>query len=127
RMLFICDWFFGAGALAVFAVVAVDRGVVALFRPTDTVDAYLAAAGWDCRLTVKAHFGPAIAGPFGAPGDKRFDVVGKAVNTAASLDGNGITLSVAAFRKLEPEMRRRFKRHTPPVSYIRNEDPRRSR
>jgi hypothetical protein len=52
-------------------------------------------------------------------------VIGKAVNTAAALDASGVTLSVAAFRKLGPELRRRFKKHTPPVSYIRSEDPHR--
>jgi hypothetical protein len=36
-------------------------------------------------------------------------------------------VSVAAFRKLSPPLRRRFKKHTPPVTYIRAEDPRRFR
>ncbi len=81
--------------------------------------------GWDCRLVVKAHFGPAVAGPFGAASDKRFDVIGKAVSTAATLDSTGVTLSVDAFRKLGPALRRRFKKHTTSVIYIRQEDPRR--
>jgi hypothetical protein len=67
-------------------------------------------------------------GPFGAAGARRFDVIGKAVNTAATLaDGSGVTLSVSAFRKLGPELRRRFHKHTPPITYIRLEDPRRPR
>jgi hypothetical protein len=49
------------------------------------------------------------------------------VNTTALLDSSGVTLSVAAFRKLSPPLRRRFKKHTPPVTYIRAEDPRRFR
>ena len=49
------------------------------------------------------------------------------VNTAARLDASGVTLSVEAFRKLGPELRTRFKKHTLPITYIRSEDPRRFR
>ncbi|MFI4995728.1 MAG: adenylate/guanylate cyclase domain-containing protein [Hyphomicrobiales bacterium] len=119
--------FFGDGALMVFDEDEVDRGVQALMDLKDAVDSFMDDRGWDCRLTVKAHFGTAIAGPFGAPGAKRYDVIGKTVNTAATLDATGVTLSVAAFRKLDPELRRRFKKHTASVTYIRNEDPRRFR
>ena len=78
-------------------------------------------------LSLLSHFGTTVAGPFGPAGAKRYDVIGKAVNTAAMLDATGVTLSVAAFRKLGPEFRRRFRKHTPPVSYIRIDDPRRLR
>jgi adenylate cyclase len=117
----------GDGALVVFEETAVDRGVQALMALKDTVDDFMGERGWDCRLTVKAHFGPAVAGPFGAVGDKRYDVIGKTVNTAATLNGAGVTLSVAAFRKLGPALRQRFKKHTAAVTYIRAEDPRRYR
>jgi adenylate cyclase len=117
--------FIGDAALMVFPEDAVDRGVEALLAVKDAVDELMESRRWDCRLTVKAHFGAAVAGPFGAAGAKRFDVIGKAVNTAAALEGAGVTLSVTAFRKLGPEMRRRFRKHTPPVTYIRIEDPRR--
>ena len=79
------------------------------------------------HLAATLHFGTAVAGPFGSAGNKRHDVIGKVVNTAALLDSSGVTLSVAAFRKLSPPLRRRFKKHTPPVTYIRTEDPRRFR
>ena len=69
-------------------------------------------------------FGTVVAGPFGRDGDKRYDVIGKTVNVAATLDATGVALSVAAFRKLGPALRRRFKKHTPPVTYIRLEDRR---
>jgi class 3 adenylate cyclase len=117
--------FIGDAALIVFSEDAVERGVEALLQVKDAVDDLMERRRWDCRLTVKAHFGTTVAGPFGAAGAKRFDVIGKAVNTAATLDGSGVTLSVAAFRKLGPELRRRFRKHTPPVTYIRHEDPRR--
>ena len=119
--------FIGDAALLVFPEDAVDRGVEGLLQLKDTVDELMQERGWDCRLAVKAHFGTTVAGPFGAAGAKRFDVIGKAVNTAATLDSTGVTLSVAAFRKLGPELRRRFHKHTPPITYIRMEDPRRVR
>src|SRR5689334_22227915 len=76
---------FGDGALIVFEEDAVDRGVAALLELKESIDGFMGSVGWDCRLTVKAHFGTAVAGPFGAKGDKRYDVLGKAVNTAATL------------------------------------------
>ena len=117
--------FMGDAALIVFPEDAVDRGVEALVQMKDAVDDLMESRRWDCRLTVKAHFGTTVAGSFGAAGAKRFDVIGKAVNLTAVLEGSGVTLSVAAFRKLGPELRRRFRKHTPPVTYIRLEDPRR--
>jgi len=117
--------YLGDAALVVFPEDGVDRGVEALLDLKTSIDRFMVTRGWDCRLTAKAHFGVAVAGAFGPPAAERFDVIGKAVNTAATLEGSGVTLSVAAFRKLGPELRRRFKKHTPPVSYIRSEDPHR--
>lgn len=119
--------FIGDGAVVVFDEDGVDRGVQALLDLKESVDSFMGAKGWECRLAIKAHFGTTVAGPFGSAGGKRFDVIGKTVNTAAMLDSTGVTLSVAAFRKLSPELRRRFKKHTPPITYIRLEDPRRFR
>ena len=68
-----------------------------------------------------------IAGPFGGVKAKRYDVAGKTVNTTAALEATGITLSGAAFRKLGRDLRTRFKKHTPPITYIRTEDPHRLR
>lgn len=114
--------YIGDAALVVFTGDRADRGVQALLEVKTAVDRLMETRGWDCRLTVKAHFGTAVAGAFGPAG--AFDVLGKAVNTTAVLDGSGVTLSVSAFRKLGPEMRRRFKKHTPPITYIRAEDAR---
>jgi adenylate cyclase len=114
----------GDGVLIVFEEEHVDRGVEMLLALKDSVDQTMARRGWECRLVVKAHFGTAIAGPFGLQGDKHHDVIGKTVNTAVMLEATGVTLTVNAFRKLGPALRRRFKKHTPPVTYIRLEDRR---
>jgi len=116
--------FIGDAGLVVFPAEAVDAGVLALFELKQGVDAFMAERDWPCRLMVKAHFGPVAAGSFGARGDKRYDVLGKTVNTTARLDSTGVALSADAFRQLSPETRKRFKKHTPPIAYIRLEDQR---
>jgi adenylate cyclase len=114
--------FIGDATLAVFPPEAIDRGVEALLALKDASDQLMIDRGWDCRLTVKVHFGPVVAGDFGPVSDKRFDILGKTVNVTARLQVSGVALSVEAFRQLGPEMRRRFKKHTPPVTYIRVQD-----
>ena len=114
----------GDAVLIAFDEVHVDRGVESLLSLKQAVDQSMARRGWECRLVVKAHFGTVVAGPFGRAGDKRSDVIGKTVNVAATLEASGVALSVAAFRKLDPALRRRFKKHTPPVTYIRLGDRR---
>jgi hypothetical protein len=51
-------------------------------------------------------------------------VLGRAVNVTAGLEGSGVTLSVEAFRRLGSELRGTFKKHTPPITYIRLQDQR---
>lgn len=110
--------FMGDAALAVFPTEGVDRGVEGLLGLKDAVDALMAERGWSCRLIARVHFGTVVAGPFGAAGDKRYDVIGRAVNTAALVEAAGVTLTAEAFRKLGSAMRARFKKHTPPITYL---------
>ncbi|HTJ41540.1 MAG TPA: adenylate/guanylate cyclase domain-containing protein [Kofleriaceae bacterium] len=119
--------FIGDAALLVWPAAEADAGTAALLALKEDADAYFGEAGWECRAQIKAHVGECVAGGFGAADDKRFDVIGKAVNTAAMLDSNGVALSPEAFRALSPETRQRFKKHTWPVTYIRVEDPHRFR
>lgn len=119
--------FVGDGALAVFEPSAVDAAIAMLLALKDDVDRFFSELGWECRAAVKVHFGSVVAGQFGGGATERFDVLGKQVNTAATLTGSGVTLSTEAFRKLGPEARRRFKKHTAPITYIRQEDPHRLR
>ena len=114
--------FIGDAALIVFSELSVDRGVHALLGLKVEVDGWFAARRWPCRLLIKVHFGPVIAGPYGPPDHRRFDVLGKAVNAAARLHSSGVALSPQAFRKLGKNLRERFKKHTPPITYIRTAD-----
>ena len=112
----------GDAALIVFPPVCVDAGVAALLDLKDEVDAWLAKIGWRGQLVIKAHFGSAIAGPYGPRGATRFDILGANVNIAATVASDGFALTAEAFRKLSTESRKRFKKHTPPITYIRTED-----
>lgn len=120
--------FIGDATLAVFPRENVDRGVLCLLDLKSTADRFMADCGWDCKLIVKAHYGTVAQGYFGTGVDRRYDVMGKAVNVAFRLESSGfVTLSVEAFRQLGPEVRSRFKKHTPPITYIRQEDSHRPR
>jgi adenylate cyclase len=100
--------FIGDAALIVFDAARADDGIAALFALKADGDAYLAAAGWACHANVKAHVGPCVAGSYGAAGDKRFDVIGKSVNTAARLPTAGVALSADAIAAIGPALRGRF-------------------
>ena len=115
--------FIGDGALVVFHRDAADLAVDTLLALKQELDTWLADIGWQCRTTIKVHVGEVIVGPFGG----KLDVIGREVNTAAMLDSTGVALSVPAFRALSSGTRAQFRKHTPPVTYIRHEDPRRFR
>jgi len=115
----------GDGALFVFHQAAADDGVTAVLELKAAVDAAMERLGWECRLIARLHVGTAVVGRFGA--ERRLDVVGQAVNAAAMLDSTGVSLSVPAFRALGPALRQQFRKHTPPMTYIRHDDPRRFR
>ena len=114
--------FIGDAFLAVWSEADAARGAAALPGIKAAVDAWWCAEGWDSALVVKAHFGRAVAGPFGASG--AFDVIGNAVNTAARLPARTVSLSAEAFRCLEKEERTGFKKHSAPVVYIPQGDAR---
>jgi adenylate cyclase len=110
--------FIGDAMLAVFPAERADDGVRALLDLKRDTDETMEAAGLPPRLMVKAHYGPVVAGPYGARGDPRFDVLGVTVNTTARLETRGMSISAEAFRKLAPPTRKLFQKHTPSVVYI---------
>jgi class 3 adenylate cyclase len=112
----------GDAFLALWPEAGAGSGVEALPVLKRDIDAWLAAKGWDSRVVLKAHFGRAVVGPFGA--DARFDVIGNEVNVAATLPARTISLSAEAFRRLADGQRRAFRKHTAPAVYIPVDDPR---
>jgi class 3 adenylate cyclase len=114
--------FMGDAFLAVWPKDAAARGAAALPAFKRDMDAWLAGTSWDSRVVVKAHSGTAIAGAFGVEGS--YDVLGNAVNLAATLPARTITISPDAFRCLGEAERKAWKKHTPQVVYIPAGDPR---
>jgi class 3 adenylate cyclase len=110
--------FIGDAGLIVFPEETVNAGVLALLDLKARGDAWLSERQVPCRNIVKVHYGPVACGFLGTPSDRRFDVYGTTVNTAAMLNSNGFAASPQVFRKLDPEVRRSLKKHTPPVTYI---------
>jgi len=109
--------FMGDAGLCVFDTDLAEAVIFALCDLSAEVRARAAAFGFDTYLNINVHAGPVVTGPFGAPGDERFDVIGKTVNVAARLGRRGVTLSAQAFRCLSNEARQRFDKIKPPVTY----------
>jgi len=110
--------FIGDAGLVVFPEEKVDAGVLALRELQQRGDQWFADRDSPCRHVVKAHLGPAACGMVGTRTEKRFDVFGATVNTAALLKSRGFAMTPQVFRKLSPDTRKLFKKHTPPVTYI---------
>jgi class 3 adenylate cyclase len=101
--------FIGDATLLVFSEKLADAGVRAILNLIEFEDDLMEKKGWDCRLQAKAHFGSVIAGEFGSDDDRRYDILGKAVNATARLKHVGaVTLSASAYRKLSPELQGKF-------------------
>lgn len=114
--------FIGDAALIVYPESLADAGVRALRELKERGDAWLVERRIPCGHVIKAHFGPVVSTRLGTRADKRFDVYGQTVMVAAVTKSNGLAITPQAFRKLAPQTRRLFKKHTPPVTYISAEE-----
>jgi len=110
--------FMGDASFMVFPETHADDGVRTLLTLHDEGNKLLAKLGFGCRHHIRAHFGPAWHGELGARGEKRFDVVGSTVNTMFLLKTSVFAITPEAFRKLNGETRKLFKKHSLPVAYI---------
>jgi hypothetical protein len=91
----------------------------------DKGDRFLSEWGIPCHHHIRAHFGPICVGLIGIRADKRVDILGSTVNVMFMLKTAGFALTPEVFRKLNPETRKLFKKHTPPVVYIPSAQPHR--
>ncbi len=110
--------FMGDAALLLFSEADADTGVRAMLRLQDDGDRFLAARDCPCRHHVRAHFGPVYLGEIGTRHEKRADIFGATINTLVLLKAPGSAITPEAFRKLAPDTRKLFKKHTPPITYI---------
>jgi len=110
--------FIGDSALIIFPANLVDQGVTSLYNLKQKVDKYNKELNLNSQLIVKCHFGISAIGMLGTKNEKRPEIIGKEVNFTATLKSNGFAMSNETFRKLKPETRKLFKKHTPPITYI---------
>jgi len=109
--------FMGDAGLLVFEPDSAEPVISALDQLARDARDLAHSVGLDTYLNINVHVGPVLAGSFGAPGNERFDVIGKTVNVAARLGRRGLTLSPQAFRCLGDEARKRFRKIMPPITY----------
>jgi class 3 adenylate cyclase len=114
----------GDAGLAAFPADRADSAVRALQSLQSKGRDWLAERGYKSHVIVKLHLGRVALGRVGSPGEEIIDVYGKTVNVAASLPSTGLAMTPAVFRSLQPETRKLFKKHTPPITYIDAADPR---
>jgi class 3 adenylate cyclase len=108
----------GDAGLAAFPADSVDPGVRAFQAVQSEGRAWLAQQAYNSHVVVKLHLGPVAIGMVGSPSHEIIDVYGKTVNVAAVVPSTGLAMTPAVFRSLQPETRKLFKKHTPPVTYI---------
>lgn len=108
----------GDAGLAAFPAEQADGAVRAFQSVQSKGRDWLARHDWKSHVVVKLHLGPVAIGRVGSPGEEIIDVYGKTVNVAATLPSTGLAMTPAVFRSLQPDTRKLFKKHTPPISYI---------
>jgi class 3 adenylate cyclase len=112
----------GDALMLAFDAEKASAAVMALRELKSSGDRWLKERQVPCHHYIKAHLGSVIAGPIGAPGMQRVDLYGKTVNICATLESQGLAITPQVFRALDSETRKFFKKHTPPMTYIRAED-----
>lgn len=108
----------GDAGFAAFQAEECDQGIRAFLRLKEEGDAWLAKNDMQGKAVVKLHLGSVACGMVGTRGREIFGVYGKTVNTTALLESRGFSMSQQVFRALSPETRQLFKKHTPPITYI---------
>lgn len=114
----------GDAGLFAFPIEQADDAIIAVECFLDQGDAWLAAEDYPGRARVVLDAGLVAIGRMGAQGREWLDIIGTTVNVVGSMQSFRLTMTPAMFRTLSPETRKRFKKHTPPVSYIAEKDPR---
>lgn len=112
----------GDAGLTAFRAEDADTGVQTHLDVQQRGNAWLKDQGYPGQARISLCLGPVTCGLLGAPGQERFDVIGSTVNTALTLDTSGFAMTPSVFRALDPTTRKRFKKHTPPITYIALED-----
>lgn len=113
-------------ALGYFPDDEADSGVRTLLELKQEIETWLSSSGYNMKLRTAAHFGSFMVmyrPPFTHP-----DLLGETVNTTIRLGQGGqkshrgrMILSATAFRKLNPDTRKKFHKFTEPIVYLAEE------
>jgi adenylate cyclase len=102
--------FMGDGVLAVFPVDRASQAARTLLLLKQEIDARLAKRMFASTLVIRVNAGDVMAGEYGPKADRRFDVIGSAVNRAAAMRySEGMSLTPAAYEKLDARTQKLFK------------------
>jgi class 3 adenylate cyclase len=101
--------YMGDGALIVFPLDRASQAARSLVLLKQDIDARMAKRKFSTAFVARVHAGDVMAGDFGAKGDKRYDVIGSAVNRAAALRyTDGIAFTADAHAKLDAKTQKLF-------------------
>ncbi len=112
----------GDHGLTAFQAENADWGVQAHLDVQKRGNTWLKENDYPGHARIGLSLGSVTCGPLGAPGQAHFDIIGSNVNIAITMDTEGFAMTPAVFRALEPETRKLFKKHTPPITYIAQTD-----
>lgn len=104
--------------LMIFDENQIDNGVIGLLKLKKYLDEFNRKNKLESVVRIKCHYGIVAVGYMTVNEQSRLDIMGNEVNICATLKSNGFSMTAETFRKLSPETRKYFKKHTPPISYI---------
>lgn len=115
----------GDAGLFAYPADQADTAVAAALDLRTVGDPWLTTEGFPGRVRTVMHVGPTAIGPVGGPGREQTDIIGGTVNIVGAMRTDSfLAMTPGLFRRLSPDSRRHFKKHTPPISYIALDDPR---
>jgi len=80
--------FMGDAALIVFPETSATLAIEALRALQNAGNELWKEISPVCQLAVRVHLGPVVCGPMGTTGEKRFDVIGNALNELFTMRGD---------------------------------------
>lgn len=111
--------FNGDSVLSIFPPDAASEAVAAATMMQRSIADLTLDIGLEFRLGANIHFGEVIAQEFGTGPNRRFDIMGRAVNQTFLLGrGTGIRLSERVYRKLPSSERSSWDKRKPPAVYV---------
>jgi len=111
--------FMGDAVLSTFSPDAASEAVAAAITLQRAITKLAIDLEFEVRLGANIHFGEAVAAEFGTGSNRRYDILGRAVNQTFLLGrGTGIRLSERVYRKLPSDERSPWDKRKPPALYV---------